>query len=58
MKHVYEKPLGASKEEGEVLVALAKEKGLSIGGPDTFLGASLQTCRKLIDDGFIGNHWL
>ena len=55
-KHVYtEKPLGASKEEGEVLVALAKEKGLSIGGaPDTFLGASLQTCRKLIDDGFIG----
>ena len=55
-KHVYsEKPLGASKEEGEQLVALAKEKGLSIGGaPDTFLGASIQTCRKLIDDGFIG----
>lgn len=55
-KHVYsEKPLGASKEEGEQLVALAKEKGLLIGGaPDTFLGASLQTCRKLIDDGFIG----
>ncbi|HHW73585.1 MAG TPA: Gfo/Idh/MocA family oxidoreductase, partial [Firmicutes bacterium] len=44
-KHVYsEKPLGASKEEGEQLVALAKEKGLLIGGaPDTFLGASLQT---------------
>ena len=55
-KHVYsEKPLGATKEEGEQLVALAKEKGLSIGGaPDTFLGASIQTCRKLIDDGFIG----
>lgn len=55
-KHVYsEKPLGASKEEGEELVALAKERGLSIGGaPDTFLGASIQTCRKLIDDGFIG----
>jgi predicted dehydrogenase len=32
-KHVYsEKPLGASKEEGEQLVALAKEKGLCIGG--------------------------
>src|SRR5690554_1901594 len=55
-KHVYsEKPLGATKEEGEQLIALAKEKGLSIGGaPDTFLGASIQTCRKLIDDGFIG----
>ncbi len=55
-KDVYsEKPLGATREEGEQLVALAKEKGLSIGGaPDTFLGASIQTCRKLIDDGFIG----
>ncbi|HHU61189.1 MAG: Gfo/Idh/MocA family oxidoreductase [Bacillota bacterium] len=56
-KHVYsEKPLGATKEEGEKLIALAKEKGLSIGGaPDTFLGASIQTCRKLIEDGFIGD---
>ncbi|NLM41187.1 MAG: Gfo/Idh/MocA family oxidoreductase [Firmicutes bacterium] len=55
-KHVYtEKPLAATKEEGEQLIALAKERGLSIGGaPDTFLGASIQTCRKLIDDGFIG----
>lgn len=55
-KHVYsEKPLGATKEEGEALITLAAEKGLSIGGaPDTFLGASIQTCRKLIDDGFIG----
>lgn len=55
-KHVYsEKPLGATKEEGEQLLALAKEKGLTIGGaPDTFLGASIQTCRKLIDDGYIG----
>ena len=55
-KHVYsEKPLGANKEEGEKLVALAQEKGLLIAGaPDTFLGASIQTCRKLIDDGFIG----
>ena len=55
-KHVYsEKPLGADLEEGEKLVALAKEKGLTIGGaPDTFLGAGIQTCRKLIDDGLIG----
>lgn len=55
-KHVYsEKPLAATLEEGKDLVALAKEKGLMLGGaPDTFMGAGIQTCRKLIDDGFIG----
>ncbi|MCQ2462354.1 MAG: Gfo/Idh/MocA family oxidoreductase [Clostridia bacterium] len=56
-KNVYsEKPLGASLAEGKELVALAEEKGLMIGGaPDTFLGAGIQTCRKLIDDGVIGD---
>ena len=56
-KHVYsEKPLAAVYEEGVELVNLAKEKGLMLGGaPDTFLGAGIQTCRKLIDDGFIGD---
>lgn len=55
-KHVYsEKPLAATFEHGKELVALAKEKSLLLGGaPDTFLGAGIQTCRKLIDDGFIG----
>lgn len=55
-KHSYvEKPLSLSIEQGKELVALAKEKGLLLGGaPDTFLGAGIQTCRKLIDDGFIG----
>ena len=55
-KHVYsEKPLGASLAEGVELVKLAEEKGLMLGGaPDTFLGAGIQTCRKLIDDGMIG----
>ncbi|MDR2649541.1 MAG: Gfo/Idh/MocA family oxidoreductase, partial [Clostridiales bacterium] len=55
-KHVYsEKPLGASFEEGSALVKLAEERSLMLGGaPDTFLGAGIQTCRKLIDDGFIG----
>lgn len=55
-KHVYsEKPLAASLEEGKELVELAQEKGLMLGGaPDTFLGAGIQTCRKLIDDGYIG----
>mgnify|MGYP003308695584 CR=1 FL=1 len=42
-------------EEGDELVALAEEKGLFMGGaPDTFMGAGIQTCRKLIDDGYIG----
>ena len=56
-KHVYsEKPLGASLEEGQALVKLAQEKGLMLGGaPDTFMGAGIQTCRKLIDDGWIGD---
>lgn len=56
-KHVYtEKPLGITLEEGEKLTALAREKGLYIcGAPDTFLGAGIQTCRKLIEDGFIGD---
>ena len=56
-KHVYsERPLGASWEEGVELVKLAEERGLMIGGaPDTFLGAGIQTCRKLIDEGAIGD---
>lgn len=56
-KHVFsEKPLAADMEEGDELVALAEEKGLYMGGaPDTFMGAGIQTCRKLIDDGVIGD---
>lgn len=56
-KNVYvEKPLSLSPEEGNELNRLAKEKGLLLGGaPDTFLGGGIQTCRKLIDDGNIGN---
>ncbi|MCL2364642.1 MAG: Gfo/Idh/MocA family oxidoreductase [Defluviitaleaceae bacterium] len=55
-KHVYsEKPLGATLEEGTKLRDAAAAKGLQIGGaPDTFLGAGIQTCRRLIDDGYIG----
>ena len=55
-KHVYsEKPLGADLEEGTELVRLAKERGLWIGGaPDTFMGAGIQTCRKFIDEGKLG----
>ena len=55
-KHLYnEKPLAVSREDGREMVALAAAKGLLIGGaPDTFLGGGHQTCRKLIDDGWIG----
>ncbi len=55
-KHVYnEKPLALDRKEGRVLVELALAKGLRLGGaPDTFMGAGIQTCRRLIDSGAIG----
>ena len=55
-KHVYnEKPLTVTREDAQALLKLAGESGLLVGcAPDTFLGAGLQTCRKLIDDGAIG----
>ena len=55
-KHVHcEKPLAITREDGKKVLALAREKKLLVGcAPDTFLGGGLQTCRKLIDDGWIG----
>ncbi|MTI60308.1 MAG: Gfo/Idh/MocA family oxidoreductase [Firmicutes bacterium] len=55
-KHVYgEKPLTISMDDGKKILSLAGKKGLKVGcAPDTFLGGGLQTCRKLIDDGWIG----
>ncbi|SEN30153.1 Gfo/Idh/MocA family protein [Lihuaxuella thermophila] len=55
-KHVYvEKPLAVTREEGQKILQTAKAKGLRVGSaPDTFLGGGIQTCRKLIDDGWIG----
>jgi len=55
-KHVYvEKPLSLNFAQGKELVELAREKGLLIGcAPDTFLGAGIQTCRRIIDMGIIG----
>ncbi|CAN5814718.1 Gfo/Idh/MocA family oxidoreductase [soil metagenome] len=55
-KSVYnEKPLTATREQGQALLALARDNGVFVGGaPDTFLGGALQTARKLIDDGAIG----
>ncbi len=55
-KSVYnEKPLAVTREDGRRMLALAKNKGLLVGGaPDTFLGGGIQTCRRLIDEGAIG----
>lgn len=55
-KHVYnEKPLALTREDAKGMLALARKKGLRIGcAPDTFLGAGIQTCKKVIDDGLIG----
>ena len=55
-KHVYsEKMIAVTAAEADELIAIAEEKGVQIGtAPDTFLGATLQTARYLIDHGVIG----
>jgi len=55
-KNLYgEKPLAIDRDEARPLLDLAAARGLRVGcAPDTFLGAGIQTCRKLIDDGWIG----
>ncbi len=55
-KHTYcEKPLGIDRAEGQKVIDLAKAKHLRVGcAPDTFMGAGIQTARRLIDDGVIG----
>ncbi len=50
-----EKPLALTREQGKQLLLAAQDKGVRVGAaPDTFLGGEHQTCRKLIDDGWIG----
>ncbi|HEY0259742.1 MAG TPA: Gfo/Idh/MocA family oxidoreductase [Lacisediminihabitans sp.] len=64
-KHVYgEKPLALNPAEAEPLLTLAAEKGLRVGSaPDTVLGTGIQTARKALDDGAVGQpiaaaiHW-
>ena len=55
-KHVYsEKPLAITREDAKKILETADARGLRVGcAPDTFLGGGLQTCRKLIDEGAIG----
>ncbi len=55
-KHVFsEKPMALSRREGQQIVATARAQGVRVGvAPDTFLGGGIQTCRRLIDEGRIG----
>jgi predicted dehydrogenase len=55
-KSVYgEKPFALDPESGARILDAARAAGVRVGSaPDTFLGAGLQTVRKLLDEGVIG----
>jgi predicted dehydrogenase len=55
-KHVWsEKPFALSVADGQALLDAAASRGLRIGGaPDTLLGAGLQSARRVIERGDIG----
>ena len=55
-KHVYtEKTVTDDPAAARELLRLAEEKGLSLcAAPDTFLGSSLQTARRALDSGMLG----
>ena len=55
-KHVYtEKAMTSTLEEAKELMEIADEKGLYLASaPDTFLGSSIQTVKKLVESGAIG----
>ncbi|HWO63713.1 MAG TPA: Gfo/Idh/MocA family oxidoreductase, partial [Umezawaea sp.] len=55
-KHVWtEKPLALDRESARKLLDRAQEKGLRVASaPDTVLGAGLQTARRAVDAGRIG----
>jgi predicted dehydrogenase len=55
-KSVYnEKPLTIRREDARQMLEIAAAKHVLVGSaPDTFLGGGLQTCRKILDEGVIG----
>lgn len=55
-KHVYsEKPLAINFSEAKEVIRVAKNKGLCVGNaPDTFLGGRIQTLKKALEAGLIG----
>lgn len=56
-KHVYtEKTITNSFETAQELCRIADQKGLFLGSaPDTFLGSSLQSARRAVDQGILGD---
>ena len=56
-KHVYtEKTITDDPAKARELLALADEKKLALASaPDTFMGSALQTARRAIDSGLIGD---
>src|SRR5262249_24197073 len=55
-KNIDEKrPLALTREEGRAMRAVPRAKGRAVGGPRTpSRGGATQPCRKLVDDGWIG----
>lgn len=55
-KHLYsEKPLATGLREARAILDLAAAKNLRVGcAPDTILGDSHQACRKILDEGLLG----
>jgi len=55
-KHVWtEKPIALDRASGRALLDAAHAAGLRVAtAPDTFLGAGIQTARRLIESGAIG----
>jgi len=56
-KHVYtEKPLAMSRLGVEKIIKAAEYSGKRVGcAPDTFMGAPIQTVKKMIETGWIGD---
>lgn len=54
--HVYtEKPFATAVADAREVIETADRRGLLVGSaPDTVLGAALQTCRTVVDEGRIG----
>lgn len=55
-KHAYcEKPFALTRGEGRAVLEAANARGVRVGcAPDTVLGAGMQSCRALLDQGAIG----
>jgi predicted dehydrogenase len=55
-KHVYsEKPLATTRDDGSRILEAAEASGLHVVcAPDTVLGAGVQTCLRLLENGEVG----